>query len=176
MNEYTLIAPPNCAGVYALRNKTTKQLYIGSTVNLTQRLGEWRLTARNRRMARSDRLNTIFGETPAADWVFIVLAEMPNAATDDLRAAEQRAIDRAVEKSGDLVLNTQLGEPKKSIAKKDGDTRLTRITYQGRELTYREAAEILGVTRVAVKTRLAKLRAKGTNEVSIEQLFKKRTA
>lgn len=170
MTEYPLITPPNCAGVYALKNKQTGQLYVGETLQLAYRYGEWRMAFRGTAPARSARMRSVFGETSGSDWSFVVLAKMPGATKAELRAAEQKAIDRIMERDPTRVLNAY-GKQKQE--RREGDTRLTRITYQGRELTYREASEILGITRIAIKTKVAKLRAKGVNDVTIEQLAKK---
>lgn len=174
MLEYPLDFPRDCAGVYALKNKITKQLYVGETIHLVSRYAEWRSAVRGTIPAKSIRLREIFGGTDIRDWVFVVIRELPGATKRELLDAEAEVIRWCVEKHGDLVLNTVLDpetrERQRAAGKKEGNVRLSKVTHNGQELTHREIADILGVRIASISNRLAKRRARGVFEMTLEEL------
>lgn len=154
--------PKNCAGIYALSNSSTGEIYIGSTENLYRRLVSWRTILEHGIAA--PRVQKAFDTTFGRGWVFVVIEEMPGASTSKLRELEDRLVETY--RSNSLVLNEKpvaVGRPAKTEI----------VTNEGRKLTYREAAAMLGCIESTLRNRMAVYREKGQTVVSIETLIAK---
>lgn len=98
------------------------------------------------------------------DWEFVVVKIMQGADGNTLTAAEHDAIN-AFNSRGIPLLNKSpvIGGSVAANAKAD-----TVITYEGKPVTYRQAAEILGCSVKTVSKRAARYRKKGSGVVQVE--------
>lgn len=168
--QFPLTFPASVAGIYALKNLKTSQIYIGETSCLVQRYAEWRAAVRGTTPARSSNMREVLGKTNKEDWVFIVLAELPNSSPQERKKSEQAAIRKMKDKIGPLLTNTMHVEIEPSDGANNTAKAATRLTYEGKPLTYAKAAEILGVRTHTLSKRLAKWRSKGHYSVRVEDL------
>jgi len=113
MREYPFSdTPPNVPGIYALKARTTGQIYIGQTQSLRSRYAAWRSTLMRGSFIVTKAMRRAAEAVPYTDWVFIVLAERPGASASELDAVEEAAIRSMVAKlanrsTPDLLLNVE---------------------------------------------------------------------
>lgn len=91
---------PIPSGVYAIVNVVAYSLYVGSTVNFTQRMGQ-HFKALEEGIHHNRRLQHSFDAHGASSFSFVVLERVPDR--DRLEGAEQRWLDRLQH----LALNSQ---------------------------------------------------------------------
>ncbi len=98
---------PTHPGVYALRHRASKKLYIGSTKNLTNRFSQWRAAM------RQGALPPVLRHLSSAveDWDFIVIKDATGLSLEDRLQLEQRAIEQVTRRDPTLCLNHYAAAP-----------------------------------------------------------------
>jgi len=143
---------------------------LGETANLQGRFHSWRPAITGSAPAKSKTLRETLPQTDLADWEFSVVEEMPDATKGERLAKERQYIERMIANAGVkyTVLNTE--KISASVEPPSKAVRATEITYNGDTVTYREAADLLGVELDSLAMRLAKYRKKGFTKVTVEIL------
>ena len=169
MQEYPLTFPDQTAGIYALKNTKTGQMYLGETSNLATRYAEWRSAARGITVARSTPMRSLLERTDIEDWRFLVIRNMPGSNTLERRVVEKAAIRKLKDKIGELLTNTR-DLPADALEPKEGCPPKSVLTFEGNTISYRQGAELLGCSIETFTKRLLKWRRKGKTQVSVEEL------
>lgn len=181
MKAFPLDYPNNVPGIYALRNKSTRRLYVGQTIDLMRRYSEWRAIARGSLGGATAAIRADLTSGNITDWEYLVIEEMPGATRPQLLIAEEKIIFSCRQKYGDSVINADAvpapsGRAVKAANQKGAANKaLTKVTYQGNEISYAQARELLGSTTKGFQKRLAGYRERGITEVSVELLIERGT-
>jgi hypothetical protein len=130
-------------GIYALRHRPTKKLYIGASSSLSFRELQWRvlLRADPKRLPAKIRALLPF---PSEDWEFYVIQDGTGMSTEELQQAEQLAIDHVRTHSPDKLLNTARALPIEHVG----------VLAHGRALSLRGWERETGVARATIAARL----------------------
>jgi hypothetical protein len=166
MNSFSMASPPAHGGIYVLKNRKTGVFYVGQGVNLKVRYAEWKGTFSSGLGHKSTRMREAM--VHPEDWDFIVLEEHPAMSRKDLLVLEADRIRRFNKCAPALILNTIIpGAPRTGPA-----ATKTKLTYEGMEICYALAVDLLGCSRPTLDKRLQKLRDHGTFEISVEELIR----
>lgn len=170
MTNFPMHAPPETSGVYALKHKTTGQIYVGQSVNLRRRYFEWRTVFSSKLGATNQSLHGALQNSKPEEWEFSILAEVT---PEKLNETENETIRRLRAAAPGLCLNGTPDRPEGFFsAVEEGSLALSVVTdEQGQQMTYGQVAKRCGVTKQAVKKRLAAWRGKGKNKFTIQELM-----
>lgn len=166
MKNYRIAMPPKHPGVYLLKNQTTKAVYVGQSTNLYRRFCEWRSCLQGGYGIRSLAVSEAVNASDVQDWEFVVVREMPRATAADLLAAEQQTIAAFDSRKIPLLNHQPVLAPKP--LQRPGPKAMVTITHQGNQVTYRQAAEILGCSIKTIAKRSARYRGRGSEVVRLE--------
>jgi hypothetical protein len=166
METFPIHSPPKTPGIYGLKNAKTGEIYVGQTVSLTRRYGEWKSLFQTKIGRTSCDMMDAARRSEPKDWEFIVIA---TADRSELNALEAKAIATLREKHGDKCLNRTVEEALVKASEVNWLPK-TRILGPNGPMTYTEAAETLRVSPESLKKRLAVRRKRGVFEVAIESL------
>ena len=163
MAVFTLGLPLEVSGVYIIRNKITKHVYVGQSVNLQKRYLYWleRFKGAPHR-GMSDVFRRAVNVVGPENWEFVVFEFAPRS---ELVHLETELICRFREMPGVTCLN----KTHKTVW--SGPLSVVR-DENGVALGYTELARRSGVTKQAVKKRLAYWRRRGRNEFTLEDFLK----
>lgn len=168
MNRFPIASPPEVPGIYALINSKTGQIYIGCSVDIRRRYGEWKSAFVQRLGVKSKRLLDAIEASGPEDWELVVVLQMPGASDHELAQAEERAIRRVSDErpKGNLNAIVPCEKPKA-----EGHTAKSSIIGEnGAIMSYGAAARALGCSTQTIKKRLAKYRERGVTEIELATL------
>lgn len=167
MKIYPLGAPPPKAGIYLIRNTVTGMLYVGRSMNLRRRFSEWRMSVVQKFNIRSFKFVQALESGSSEDWEFGIIAEFDAITDDELAEYEYKAVARLASKFPNRLLNTITpSQPSKAI-----NVAKSTILYEGRPVSYAEAANKLGCSSKQLQKRMARYRKKGVDTVELEKLL-----
>lgn len=167
MTPFKFTLPPKKPGVYVFRHAPTQQVYIGSTSSLHRRFQEWRSVINSGSYWKSSVIAEALKDTTPDDWEFVVLATY--AGVDEAVAMEAALVREFSRKDPERCLNTVTrNEP---TEKQASPLPATTLTYEGVQIDYAHAADVLKCDRKTLTKRLAKWRAKGVTEFTVEKLM-----
>jgi hypothetical protein len=169
MKIYPLDAPTNNAGIYAIANRVTGQMYIGKSKHLKRRYQEWRSVFQSGLGHKNLRLKDAIANV--SDWEFKVLLELPeNTSEEELDKLERDAIQKATLRASELVLNAVI--PVQGRTKTAGETspKSRVLDHAGGTISYATAARELGVRTKSLQKRLANYRVQGITEIELSTL------
>ena len=164
MKTYRIAMPPRHAGVYMLKNAKTKSYYVGQSVSLYRRFCEWRSALQGGYGIRSASIFGAVSSSDLEDWEFCIVRELPGATENELNGAESSVIHN-LKARGVLLLNHQ---PVLQTQLPVSGRGLLPITYEGRIVTHKQAAEILGCSVKTIGKRAARYRARGETIIRLE--------
>lgn len=165
MKTYRISLPPRTPGIYLLKNPVDRLVYVGQSENLYRRFCEWRSAFHNGYGIKSKLIYEAIKGTDLDDWEFCILKELPGASKASLDAEEASAIS-SLESGGVSTLNTI--PVVRSVTARRGIPQSVVVTHEGNPVTYRQAAEILGCSMKTISKRAARYKAKGYEEVRLE--------
>lgn len=170
MTNYPMHSPPETSGIYALKHRTTGQIYVGQSINLRRRYFEWRTVFATKLRATNHSLHGALVGTEPEDWEFIILAQVTPA---DLNRVEADTIGKLRAARPELCLNgTPETKPNLVVEPQEGSLALSEVLDEsGAAMSHAQIASRLGVTKQAVKKRLAAWRRKGKNKITIKDLM-----
>lgn len=168
MKIYPLDSPPKHAGIYAIINRLTREIYIGKSVNMQRRYQEWRAIVssgfghKNIRFMEAAKGN-------GRDWDFHILYEAGDATHEELDSFEARAITKALQRDPSKVLNALL--PAAPKAGRGLTAPKSRITMGGQQVNYSAAARVLSCEVHHLQKRLMNYRKRGVYDNRLEDLL-----
>ena len=171
--KYPLSSPPDGPGLYMLHAADEGLLYVGQAQSLYTRWATWRTEIKKRIFRTTETiLRPELQQLPPESWMFEVHREMPGASRKDLNEAERALVMRmAGEYPGKLLNNA--GQYSKFRDMRVGPplrARKTKVTHAGAEVSYLDAAAILGVGAHTFYKKLHELRDEGITEISVEDM------
>lgn len=168
MKPYPLTGPEGC-GVYIVRNRTTGQVYVGQSVDLRRRYAEWRATFSSGLGATNRALHGAIEVSNINDWDFVVF-ELSKK--ENLNRLEEEVIEKVRAQIGDRCINGTEPKTTRMPSALQASLKLSQVTDEsGVLMTNAQVAARCGVTRQAVKKRLAAWRAKGKYNITIRDLI-----
>ncbi len=172
MKTYQIVSPPETPGIYILHHKPTGDRYVGQSRNLRRRWAEWKSVFLSALGVKSLQFVSILSTTEPEDWEFIVMREVLPEEVNQLDRLERAAIAYLSQVKTIRLLNRQMPKEVSTVrqgsADAAGSIAKTELTDEsGNILTYRAAADILGVTRQTIKSKLAKWRAQGITRAKV---------
>lgn len=175
-NIFRIDSPPTRPGTYALRNKTTKQIYIGCSVSLSRRFVEWRghIGSKDPVYVRNASIGRAIQASGPQDWEFVVIFEGTH---EEALEVERTAVRKLRDTNPELLLNgdSSLPDPSTQRSAPPGISSTAKSIVMGPNgpMSHGEIAVALGVTKQAIKKRLSAWRKKGKIKISIEDLLQK---
>lgn len=149
---------PDAQGVYVLSHPKTQSIYVGSTSSLRDRAYNWQANFKKFKIPGN------FPALDADEYEFRVIKQTDGLTPIELRKLELTAIKRA-DAAGVKVLNP----PPKVQPHENWEIYKDRaiahmpvqIMYEGRAISYTEAAQLLGLAVSTVKTKMRKHKHSG---------------
>lgn len=176
MTTFPMASPPSGPGIYLLSNRKLGKAYVGQSLNLHRRYGEWKSVFLSKLGAKNTLLLDIIGKSDISEWEFTILQELPGATSAQLMSAETVAISRIKTLKPTALLNSTASRAadRSSPIVNDGSYRAglakSKVIGPHGAMSQAEVAQAKGVTVQTVKKKLRKLRGKGIFEVEIEKL------